>query len=64
MKRLENKNGCYTLVFLCASDDIEALGDKVPQIELTYNWDAEDYGAARNFGALNWTTFTRFASGW
>lgn len=52
IKRMENGKGRYTLVFLCASDDVEALGDKAPQIELTYNWDAEDYGAARNFGHL------------
>lgn len=52
VKRMENEKGRYTLVFLCASEDIEALAGKAPQIELTYNWDAEDYGSARNFGHL------------
>ncbi|MFC3204817.1 VOC family protein [Aquamicrobium soli] len=52
VKRMENEKGRYTLVFLCAPNDIEALGDRAPQIELTYNWDIEDYGSARNFGHL------------
>lgn len=52
VKRMENEKGRYTLVFLCASEDIEELGDRAPQIELTYNWDVEDYGSARNFGHL------------
>jgi lactoylglutathione lyase len=52
VKRMENEKGRYTLVFLCAPNDIEALGDRAPQIELTYNWDVEDYGSARNFGHL------------
>ena len=52
VKRMENEKGRYTLVFLCAPEDVEELGDKAPQIELTYNWDAEDYGSARNFGHL------------
>ncbi|TPJ71274.1 VOC family protein [Mesorhizobium sp. B2-7-1] len=52
VKRMENEKGRYTLVFLCAPNDIEALGDNAPQIELTYNWDIEDYGSARNFGHL------------
>ncbi|TPI11650.1 lactoylglutathione lyase [Mesorhizobium sp. B4-1-3] len=52
VKRMENEKGRYTLVFLCAPADIEALGGNAPQIELTYNWDSEDYGSARNFGHL------------
>jgi lactoylglutathione lyase len=38
--------GRFTLAFLAAPGDAQA------QIELTYNWDAEDYGSARNFGHL------------
>lgn len=52
VKRIQNEKGRYTLVFLCAPEDVQTLGDKAPQIELTYNWDAEDYGSARNFGHL------------
>jgi len=44
--RYENDTGRFTLVFLAAPGDEEA------QVELTYNWDAEDYGEGRNFGHL------------
>ncbi len=46
LRRTENKGGRYTLVFLAAP------GDDNAQVELTWNWDAEDYGEARNFGHL------------
>lgn len=45
-RRKENAAGRFTLVFLAAPGDEEA------QIELTWNWDPEDYGSARNFGHL------------
>lgn len=38
--------GRFTLVFLAAP------GDEDAQVELTYNWDPEEYGAGRNFGHL------------
>jgi len=44
--RSENANGRFTLVFLAAP------GDHSAQVELTYNWDTEDYGEARYFGHL------------
>lgn len=44
--RKENEKGRFTLVFLCAPGDEEA------QVELTYNWDAEDYKIGRAFGHL------------
>lgn len=47
MRRMENPQGKFTLVFLAAPDSPDA------EIELTHNWDAgEDYGSARNFGHL------------
>ena len=46
LRRNESENGRFTLVFLAAPGDSEA------QIELTYNWDAEDYDEGRNFGHL------------
>jgi lactoylglutathione lyase len=46
VRRRENEAGRYTLVFLAAP------GDERAQLELTWNWDPEDYGSARNFGHL------------
>jgi len=47
VRRMENAQGKYTLVFLAARDSPEA------EIELTFNWDSsEDYGSERNFGHL------------
>lgn len=45
--------GRFTLVFLAAPlDQARAAADWAPLLELTYNWDPEDYGSARNFGHL------------
>lgn len=53
VRRIENEHGRFTLIFLAAPEDEErALQEKAPLLELTYNWDAEDYGSARNFGHL------------
>jgi len=46
LRRTVNEQGRYTLVFLAAP------GDESAQIELTFNWDREDYGGGRNFGHL------------
>ena len=43
---MENDKGRYTLIFLAAP------GDEAAQIELTYNWDAEEYPGGRNFGHI------------
>ncbi len=52
-RRFENEAGRFTLVFLAASEDIDAARSvQAPVVELTYNWDPEDYGTARNFGHL------------
>jgi lactoylglutathione lyase len=45
-RRRDSEKGRYTLIFLRAPGDTEAT------VELTYNWDVEDYGNARNFGHL------------
>ena len=51
--RVENKGGRFTLVFLCAPSDVDrAKEDRAPMVELTYNWDPEDYQGGRNFGHL------------
>ena len=44
VRRREVEAGRFTLIFLAAPGDEEA------QIELTYNWDPEEYGEGRNFG--------------
>ncbi len=53
VSRFDNEAGRFTLVFLAAPDDVEAAREKrAPTVELTYNWDTEDYQGGRNFGHL------------
>jgi lactoylglutathione lyase len=53
IRRIDNDKGRFTLVFLAAPDDAErARRDQAPMIELTYNWDKENYTGGRNFGHL------------
>ena len=53
VRRHESEQGRFTLIFLAASDD-EATGrdSKAPLVELTWNWDPEEYKGGRNFGHL------------
>jgi lactoylglutathione lyase len=53
VRRVTNEAGRFTLIFLAASED-EANGKatRAPLVELTYNWDPEDYSGGRNFGHL------------
>jgi lactoylglutathione lyase len=46
IKRYDNEQGRFTLVFLAAP------GDEAAQVELTHNWDPEEYDEGRNFGHL------------
>ena len=57
-RRIDDK-ARYTLVFLAAPEDAPAATEALkagrrdaPVVELTYNWDTEDYGEARYFGHL------------
>ncbi|PCM43453.1 VOC family protein [Marinobacter sp. ANT_B65] len=51
--RKSNEKGRFTLVFLAASgDESRAREDKAPMLELTCNWDPEEYSGGRNFGHL------------
>ncbi|QYF86914.1 lactoylglutathione lyase [Brevundimonas sp. PAMC22021] len=53
VRRTENEAGRYTLVFLTAPRNLEqSAAERAPEVELTYNWDAEDYQGGRNFGHL------------
>jgi len=52
-RRSESEAGRYTNIFLAASADEDAArATKAPVVELTYNWDPEDYDGGRNFGHL------------
>jgi len=46
VRRYDNEQGRFTLVFLAAP------GDESAQVELTFNWDPEPYGIGRAFGHL------------
>ncbi len=46
VRRMENQQGRFTLVYLAAPGDDDA------QVELTYNWDPETYTGGRNFGHI------------
>ena len=48
VRRVENEKGRFTLIFLSAENSDEKTG----LLELTYNWDPEDYTSGRNFGHL------------
>jgi lactoylglutathione lyase len=53
VSRYDNEQGRFTLIFLAAPGDAEAAREKkAPLVELTYNWDTEDYQGGRNFGHL------------
>ena len=57
LKRNDYPEGRFTLVFLAAPEDAEAIGDQPagrasPCVELTWNWDPEVYTGGRNFGHL------------
>ena len=47
IRRYDSEKGRFTLVFLAAPGD-----DDRAQVELTYNWDPEEYGIGRAFGHL------------
>ena len=50
VRRTDNEKGRYTLVFLRAPNDQGA------EVELTFNWDPEEYTGGRNFGHLAYGT--------
>lgn len=53
IRRHVNEAGRYTLVFLSADEDAaQARESATPTLELTFNWDPEEYGGGRNFGHL------------
>ena len=53
ISRKDVDKGRFTLVFLAAPDDQQrAREERAPMIELTWNWDPEEYSGGRNFGHL------------
>lgn len=63
VRRVDVEAGRFTLFFLASPDDIARAGAiiendtnplalDVPMLELTHNWDPEDYEGGRNFGHL------------
>lgn len=53
IRRYDVEAGRFTLVFLAAPQDAErARAEQAPMVELTYNWDPEEYTGGRNFGHL------------
>ncbi|MCE7028427.1 VOC family protein [Jiella avicenniae] len=52
-RRIDSEKGRYTLIFLAAPGDMPGAQEtKAPLMELTYNWDPEEYSGGRNFGHL------------
>ena len=53
VRRTENEQGRFTLIFLAAPEDMASASQiNSPLLELTYNWDTESYNGGRNFGHL------------
>lgn len=53
VRRMENEQGRFTLIFLATDEDMNAPGERAnAEVELTYNWDPETYEGGRNFGHL------------
>ena len=53
VRRYDSERGRFTLVFLAAPGDADkAESQQSPLVEITYNWDPEDYQSGRNFGHL------------
>ncbi|ANE57279.1 VOC family protein [Methylomonas sp. DH-1] len=53
VRRMDSEAGRFTLVYLAAALDRQsAAANDAPLLELTYNWDPEDYSGGRNFGHL------------
>lgn len=53
VKRHDSEAGRFSLIFLAAPDDVEhAKQRSSPLLEITWNWDPEEYDGGRNFGHL------------
>ena len=53
VSRYDSEQGRFSLVFLAAADDVKSAREgQSPLVEITYNWDPEEYDSGRNFGHL------------
>jgi lactoylglutathione lyase len=53
IRRYDSEAGRFTLVFLAAPGDADRAGEAMsPCLEITWNWDPEEYAGGRNFGHL------------
>jgi len=53
VRRKDVEAGRFTLIFLAApKDESQSTANRAPELELTYNWDPEEYDTGRNFGHL------------
>lgn len=53
INRYDSESGRFTLVFLAAPGDLEQAREaNRPCVEITWNWDPEEYTGGRNFGHL------------
>ena len=63
MRRMDNEAGRFTLIFLAAPKDrARSEAERAPEVELTYNWDPEEYTGGRNFGHLAYKVEDIYAS--
>lgn len=63
VRRDDYPQGRFTLVFLAAPGDLPQAAERAaPLVELTYNWDKEEYAGGRNFGHLAYRVDDIYAS--
>jgi lactoylglutathione lyase len=63
VNRYDSEAGRFTLVFLAAPGDLEdAQANNKPCVEITHNWDSQDYDGGRNFGHLAYRVDNIYAS--
>ena len=63
VRRIDNEKGRFTLIFLATPEDHAELGERrQAEVELTHNWDPEDYAEGRNFGHLAYRVDDIYAS--
>ena len=53
VRRYDNDKARFSLIFLAAPHDLDKANEsQAPLVELTYNWDEDEYSGGRNFGHL------------
>lgn len=53
VRRYDNDKARFSLIFLAAPHDLDKANEsQAPLVELTHNWDEDEYSGGRNFGHL------------